>query len=338
MIKINILSGSQKDPFGAQWDKVRYPESEFLIKENSTEDIEWDVVIVYENIKQPARIKCREGNLIYFAGEPPMMRPLPNKFISQFDEVYIPNLKSKHYNKHLSHGFLNWSLGVNFKTKEHRYSFEQIRDWKPVKNRIVSIVTSNKRMMPGHNKRMRLIERLMSDFPGQIDFYGAGHNFVDYKVDALLPYKFHICMENSEIPYYWTEKISDPVLANCIPIYCGCTNISDYLDNRGYLSFSFDDYEGLKAQIESILKNPEQEYEKYRPYMEANKNRIMNELNLIPFTIHTFGNRSGKIKQYSLLPLQSYKEYWNMFRVIRAKRFLYKMYSRIIEATTKFQK
>ena len=73
----------------------------------------------YENIRNEHKFRCRKGNVLYFAGEPPMMRPLPNSFLSQFDEIYIPNLNK-------SHGYLNWSLGVNFTTKEHRYSFEDL--------------------------------------------------------------------------------------------------------------------------------------------------------------------------------------------------------------------
>lgn len=53
MIRINILSGSQRDPFFAHWDKERFPESEYYIAENSNEDIVWDAVVVYENIKRP---------------------------------------------------------------------------------------------------------------------------------------------------------------------------------------------------------------------------------------------------------------------------------------------
>ena len=53
--------------------------------------------------------------------------------------------------------------------------------------------------MPGHNKRIEIIDRLRNDFPNEIDFYGSGHNFVNYKADALILYRFHICMENSTI-------------------------------------------------------------------------------------------------------------------------------------------
>lgn len=328
MIKINILSGTQKDPFFAQWDKERFPESEFYIRENSAENISWDVVVVYEDIKSPQTIKCRTGHLIYVAGEPPMMRPLPNVFLKQFDEVVIPNQKSKHSHKLLSHGFLNWSLGVDFKTKRHRYNFEQLKKLDTPKTKSISIVTSNKRMMPGHNKRMEVIDKLREDFPGQIDFYGAGHNFVNYKADALIPYRFHICMENSTIPYYWTEKFSDPILANCVPIYLGCKNIDEYFDRRGYATFSCNDYPTLKALIGEILRNPEDMYQRYYPYMRRNREILMNSENLIPFIIERYAMKQEGIPgaTYTIKKLADFKSYHYMFYGIRIKRLLYRIY------------
>lgn len=328
MIKINILSGSQKDPFFAQWDKERFPESQYYICENSVENIAWDIVVVYENIRVSQTVICRTGHLIYVAGEPPMMRPLPNVFLKQFDEVVIPNINSRHLHKLLSHGFLNWSLGVDFKTKEHRYNFKQLRDLETVKTKNISIVTSNKRMMPGHNRRMEVIDKLREDFPGEIDFYGSGHNYVNYKADALLPYRFHICMENSTIPYYWTEKFSDPILANSVPIYLGCTNIDDYFDKRGYATFSCDDYPALKSLVSDILRNPESMYQKYYTFMKANRETVMNKENLIPFIIGRYADNLVDVpfRTYVLKRLSEFKVYHYLFYVIRVKRVFYKLY------------
>lgn len=331
MIRINILSGVQKDPFFAQWDKERFPETEYYICENSVEDIIWDIVVVYENVKHSLTIKCKRGGLIYVAGEPPMMRPLPNVFLRQFDKVVIPNINSKHSHKILSHGFLNWSLGVSFRTKKHRYDFRQLKYLETIKTKNISIVTSNKRMMPGHNRRMKIINKLREDFPTQIDFYGTGHNFVEYKADALIPYRFHICMENSTIPYYWTEKFSDPILANCIPIYCGCTNINDYFDKRGYETFSCNDYSALKSLINKILKDPEEMYQKYYPYMRQNREAILTKENLIPFIIGNYSPNLAKAcaYTYTLKGLSDFKIYKYEFYFIRIKRLLYKLYFKL---------
>lgn len=326
MLKINILSGCTKDPFYAQWDKKRYPTTDFQISENSSENIDWDIVVVYENLKGPAIIKCRKGGLIYVSGEPPLMRPLPNAFLRQFDQIVVPNIKSKHPHKLLSHGFLNWSLGVNFRTKQHRYDFEALKNLRPDKTKNISIVTSNKKMMPGHNIRMTIIERLKKDFDSRIDYFGSGHNPVDYKADALLPYRFHICMENSCIPYYWTEKFSDPVLAYSVPIYLGCSNIDKYFDKRGYIEFSSSDYEGLKRTINEILSDPQKKYAEYLPYLLKNREILMNKENLIPFIIEnvTAILACDEFQEHTINAIQSFPSYKPLLWALRVKRLLFK--------------
>lgn len=327
MLRINILSGCMKDPFYAHWDKKRYPASNFQIFENSSENIEWDIVVVYENLKEATTIKCRKGGLIYVSGEPPLMRPLPNAFLRQFDRVVVPNIKSRHPHKLLSHGFLNWSLGVNFRTKQHRYDFDTLKNLHPDKTKNISIVTSNKKMMPGHNIRMSIIERLKKDFDGQIDYFGSGHNPVDYKADALLPYMFHICMENSCIPYYWTEKFSDPVLAYSVPIYLGCTNIDKYFDKRGYIEFSSSDYDGLKKTISEILSNPQKKYAEYLPYLLKNRETLMDKENLIPFIIENFTGIStcNEFQEHVINTIQSFPSYKSSLMILRIKRLLFKI-------------
>ena len=51
---------------------------------------------------------------------------------------------------------------------------------------------------------------LKQHFGDAIDFYGRGHNFIPFKDDALMPYRFHICIENCQVNDLWTEKLADP--------------------------------------------------------------------------------------------------------------------------------
>lgn len=286
MKHINILSMDPYKKFDVQWDQKTYPPTEYNIQFDSTEDIEWDVVAVYENLYLGLwEGKCKEGGLVYISGEPPQMHPLPRKFTDQFDVFVGPHPQVKHRNKILTHGFLNWSLGFGFFSKQKRYTFNSLKDIDVEKTKPISIVTSTKRMMPGHNLRQNVIARLKKDFGDKIDFYGVGERNVDFKADALLPYYFHICMENCEEKDYWTEKFSDPVLAHCIPIYCGCPNINKYFEESGYINFSFANYKALHRIISAILKYPIKEYNFYSKGMLINRDRIMAKENLVPFLI-----------------------------------------------------
>lgn len=330
MIHINILSRSN-NPFYPHWDKEKYPPSEYDIQENSDADIEWDLVVVYQNILEKKTFRCRRGNVIYFSGEPPMMAPMPHVFTKQFDVVVLPHSNVRHPHKIQSHGYLNWSLGYGYDSKKHRYDYSQLRKLEPNKNKLISIVSSNQKMMPGHNKRMTIIENLQRDYPDIVDVYGRGFKSVDFKADALEPYRFHICIENSTIRDYWTEKIADPILAQCVPIYAGCTNIEKYLGKEGYIKFDVDDYAGLQEVINKIVQDPDGVYNHYKTGLEKLRVILMEKQNLISYVIGEFELRNNSaIADYTITPLEKTWQYRFDMSIIRAKRFIYKKIYKLI--------
>ena len=297
-IRINILSTQIKNPFENQIDFTRYTEEEYDFAHNSVEDIVWDLVIVFEDIKEDIKLKYKEGGLVYFSGEPPMMHPLPKVFIDQFDEVFLPHIGLSHKKKTITHGHLNWLLGFKFSDKQDLFTNKTLRSLTPTKSKNISIITSSQKMMLGHNKRLRIIKKLQTDFPGQIDYFGKGINFIDSKSEGILPYRFHICMENSCIPHYWTEKIADPILGYSIPIYCGCTNVKDYLPGN-YFTFSYNNYDELKVIVHNILVDPNNIYEKMLPELEKTRFVLLNRENMIDFSVQLALKQKNKVKNTS---------------------------------------
>jgi len=85
---------------------------------------------------------------------------------------------------------------------------------------------------------------------------------------------FYICIENSRIPDYFTEKIMDCFMTKTIPIYWGCPNIGDYFNTDGIITFESDedlfgiinslDENSFKSRESSIMEN----YEKALPYRD----------------------------------------------------------------------
>jgi len=51
-------------------------------------------------------------------------------------------------------------------------------------------------------------------------------------------YYASVIIENSREPSYFTEKITDTVLAGAIPIYWGAPNIGDFFNENGIITFS----------------------------------------------------------------------------------------------------
>ena len=296
------------------------------IRENSSDDIEWDCVVVYQNTPQILNCRCKEGNMLYFCGEPPLMRPCPHVFTEQFDTIVLPHPNVKHSHKITSHGFLNWSGFYTNKAKLEMKSYEELASLEPKKTKLVSLVISNKTMMPGHNQRLKIAKQLMKDYPGEVDVYGRGINPIENKATALEPYMFHICMENSFIPDYWTEKFADPILGQCVPIYSGCTNISRYFGKKGYYNFDINDYRSLKLIIDRILQNPLSVYDSQKENLENLRHTLMERQNLIPFLIDYINNNNNDrpIKQYCIKPMESYVQYSIDSSIIRIKRLYYK--------------
>jgi len=101
----------------------------------------------------------------------------------------------------------------------------------PQKDRMMSIMVSDKSQAPGHKYRHALVQSILnSRLP--IDIYGRGCKF--YANDNRLrgqfndnepyeKYHFHICIENFQTPHYISEKYTNAILWGTTPIYWGAT-------------------------------------------------------------------------------------------------------------------
>lgn len=328
MKHINILVYSQLRDL-PEWDKNKYPESEYDIRFNSTENIIWDCVVVRQNVSKPFSFRCKSGNVIYLNCEPPIMAPLPHSFTNQFDMVVVQNPRVKHSNKIEHHGFESWTIGRDFSTFSNRYTYEDLQHLHPKKYKNISVITSNKVLTPGHLKRVEVLKKLLDDFPGQIDMFGKGFNYVDVKADALIPYRFHICIENAFIPNCLTEKFSDPVLAETVPIYSGCPNVSDYFGDKGYIKFDIDNYEALKTIIQKIIDDPEGLYNKYITDLREVKKTLMEKESIVAFIVGFLNTHMNTdFKEYTIVPLEQSPGFkFNMLR-IRIQRLIFKLFYR----------
>ena len=84
------------------------------------------------------------------------------------------------------------------------------------------------------------------------------------KVEFLRPYKFNICYENRQLAGYTTEKIIEPMVVRCLPIYWGDPAINDHFNPRSFLNRA--DFPSDEALIEKIIELDNDD-EKYLEYM-----------------------------------------------------------------------
>jgi hypothetical protein len=93
--------------------------------------------------------------------------------------------------------------------------------------------------------------------------YLSYRGIVKNKWDVLPKYKFSLCYENnSDHLGLVTEKIFDCMRADCVPIYWGAPNITEYVDSGAFINrLDFKTNKELEHYISGISEN---EYQRYR--------------------------------------------------------------------------
>lgn len=221
------------------------------------------------------------SNETLFVTENNVMNPsvfsLPVKKVAWFIECreYAPmnySWISKNYNKYdyfLTHDreMLKTIPNSLWLPSSGCWIFE--KDWSLnyEKNKLVSMMISEKKQLTGHALRHRVKNEI-----GGIDIFGRGHKQINNKIEALKEYKFSLVIENSMIPGYFTEKIIDAFVTGTIPIYWGDPKINEVFDVNGMIIVkSFDEIKKVLETLESVdtikfeegLKNNFEEAKKY---------------------------------------------------------------------------
>jgi hypothetical protein len=93
-------------------------------------------------------------------------------------------------------------------------------------------------------------------WPEQIKVMGRsrGKGWHEKKISILHDYHFNLCFENTNWPYYCTEKIWDSIQGGCLPIYYGRGNqIYDDFPRNSFLDYcDFNDPDSLFDYIQNM--------------------------------------------------------------------------------------
>jgi hypothetical protein len=186
--------------------------------------------------------------------EPSGFNPINAKYANQFGVLISPYRVSGFQGRWVSsHPGLPWFYGVNFKTHE-QLSLEQLTDMKvPEKVPEVSVVISSKVFHDGHRARLRFVEQLQHQLGSRLHVFGRGICEIDDKSDAIGPYAYHLALENTEAPSYWTEKLSDAFLGYAYPLYVGCPNATDWFPKDSFEQLSLKDPRHAIATVVRVL-------------------------------------------------------------------------------------
>jgi len=279
MIRIKIFCGfAPSDKCKEVFERINYAnECNFYGKNKQyylTNDDDYTHAIIM-NTCMP-NLNIPKENVLGLAFEPIFFLGLTQTFI-------------EYAKKHIGRYFIGDNHGLPEPFVEHFAYMWHSRPPREInlKNKLMSIIVSEKKHAPGHLYRHQLVEKIIeNNLP--IDIYGRGS--CQYKYNRIMGqfndaepydnYSFSICIENTICNHYFSEKIITPLMYNCMPIYLGCKNIEKYVENVVILEGNV---EKDIMVIMRILDNPTIYYRK--TYTEKNikaVNLIQNLPNIFP--------------------------------------------------------
>ena len=232
---------------------------------------EADYVITLTSGNGPTTVFCPPKQVWAVMIEPPDEdhRHL-HKGDSSFYRIYTQDeaLRGRRYV--LSHSPLPWFVNKNY---------DELNSCAiPSKTRSLSWITSTKTTTLGHRNRMLFLEKVRTAV--SCDFYGKGLSPIDDKWEGLAPYRYSIAVENFSNPYYWTEKIADCFLSWTMPIYYGCSRITEFFPPESMICIDINSPDAIQ-KIQDVIRSNLWE-QRIEAIAEARR-RILDHYQLFPF-------------------------------------------------------
>jgi len=175
-----------------------------------------------------------------------------------------------------------WHLGLSYK---QLVSSTNVLN----KTKTISSIVSSLYDMDGHKKRIDFLKYCQSRGL-EIDVYGRDniHKFKNHKGslpyhnknDGILQYKYTFIAENCSLKNYFTEKLIDAILGECLCFYWGCPNIESFINPNAYIVLDLNDMKKSYDTVLSAISNGE--WMKRLPIILKEKKKIINHYSFFP--------------------------------------------------------
>jgi hypothetical protein len=116
-------------------------------------------------------------------------------------------------------------------------SYDELKNTTFEKSKNFSIIDSGKKSLPGHRDRVSLIDSYLAKYRGSVDLLGKISDKVlppRDKKQGLVDYRYTLAIENGSTDFYFSEKITDAIICDTMPIYWGCKKIKSFLPEGSY--------------------------------------------------------------------------------------------------------
>lgn len=243
---IRLLSPGGK----LEWDKCRFD----LNPEHSDPA---DFAIVLYNARPRDRFPCALENTLFIAAEPLAKKVYPHRYYQQFYHILDTHTLSQHPRVIETALCLPWHVGLDLKTGSYRFGYDYLATLPdPSKENRISVVCSDAAFTEGQRRRLQFLHALKQRLGDRLVHYGRGFESIADKLDAILPHRLHLALENSESPHYWTEKLTDAYLGWAFPMYVGCPNLEDYFSANSFVRLNPMKPDDAAARIKAKLDAP----------------------------------------------------------------------------------
>ena len=322
MIKVKVSTSFPEWPLLRQTpgSKGRWGNCQFFLNEDMNECDYW---VVCEGLLQAESTICPKENTILITWEPPAIKVYNKDFLKQFGTIITCHRNIDHANMIYTQQGLPWHVGRQVqdgKSIEFSKDYDELNNIKSFrKDKMLSVICSNKDHTQGHKKRIEFVKKLKQHFGENVDVWGWGSQEIKDKWDAISSYKYHIVIENSSVPDYWTEKLSDTFLGGAHPFYYGCPNISEYFPNGSLTHIDINDFERSASIIEKAIAN--QKYEKSLESISNARAMVLNKYNLFNMLFELCTDVSLERKKVSV-SLKSENEYISLQPKMILKKYL----------------
>lgn len=235
-----------------------------------------DFWVVYAGLFDTEHCFCSPDRTLFVTYEPSSVHRYEPAFLAQFAQVLTCQRRIEHPQVRYRPQGQQWFAGLTWPELDVAEDYDSFSAMPPPQKKgLISLVSSRKVMTREHERRLKAVERLQLTFGDLLDVYGNGFRRVSDKLSAILPYKYHVVLENSQERDYWSEKLADAYLGWSFPLYWGCPNLSEYLPDASFEALPADLYDGMARSIQSILDDDP--YDDRLDAMAEARRRVLNE-------------------------------------------------------------
>ena len=288
-MKIKVLSKSST--VGAE--SFEYAPGFIFAYDASCFDYDW--LVVFDEIPEGSvgtvvngcvTLPCPREQTILATWEPTSIKCYSRAYAKQFGHLLSnrPWAAEKHPNYHLGRGYYPW---LNDRTYPENVSVVI-----PPKTKLLSAVCSAKSMKwTKHHARIRLLKKLVAEVPGS-EWYGHDVRSFGKKFEVMDSYKYHVAIENHIGEHYWTEKIADAFLCECLPFYAGAPDLADDFPAESFIPIPIDDPDEAIRIIKSSIESDE--YSKRREAVLEAKRLVLGKFNFWAQVIDVIKSAQGQ--------------------------------------------